>query len=69
MEKYNTQAGREMLIISRTCNTASALIPAIDSFLKKYSASERVLKCFKNGIKKVEILDKNGLIVGTYHRI
>jgi hypothetical protein len=64
----NKKAMRELEIASQTCNTGDALHNAIESIVRKYGASERVVKTWPNGLKKVQILDRDGLLVGEYTR-
>ena len=66
--KYNTHAMAEMEVISKTCNTADALTAGINGIIKKYQASEEIVKTYDNGLVKVAILDKDGLLIGEYTR-
>ena len=64
----NKKAMAELETAGRTCQTGDALAAAIESIVKKYSATERVVKTWPNGLKRVRVLDSDGLIVGEYVR-
>jgi hypothetical protein len=68
MRKVNQKAMREMEVVNRTCNTPNALISGISQIVARYGATEEISKDFGNGLVRVEILDKDGLLVGEYTR-
>jgi hypothetical protein len=64
----NERAMRDMLTVSKTCNTGDALAAGLEDIIRRYSAREVVAKCYGNGLVSVAVLDKDGLLIGTYTR-
>lgn len=68
MKQVNQKAMNEMQVVLRTCNTPNAIISGISQIVARYGATEEVSKDFGNGLVRVEVLDKDGLLVGEYTR-
>jgi len=68
MKQVNQKAMNEMLAVLNTCNTPNAIISGIAQVVARYGATEEVVKEFPNGLVRVEVLDKDGLLVGEYTR-
>jgi len=64
----NQRAMRDMLTVSKTCNTGDALAAGIEDIIRRYSAREVVAKRYGNGLVNIAVLDNDGLLVGTYTR-
>ena len=69
---YNIQAMREIenasRILSRTIGRGEEEVFAktIENIMKKYGAKKEISKIYKNGLKKIQILDSCGRICGEY---
>lgn len=63
----NRKAMAEIEVVLNTAQTAPAIIAGIESIMRRYRATERIVKVFPNGIKRMLVLDANGQELGTYH--
>ncbi len=67
-KQVNQKAMNEMEVVLRTCNTPNALSAGISQVVARYGATEAVSKYYGNGLVRVEVLDKDGLLVCEYTR-
>jgi len=71
-QQYNMQAMREIENASRTlCRTTgkgeeAVFESAINRIMNKYGAKKEVAMTYKNGLKKIQILDSQNRICGEY---
>lgn len=67
MTTINTKAIAELDSASK-CNPA-AITAAVNQVIKRYGATEKVVKNYPNGLVKVQILDEHGAYVAEYTRV
>lgn len=68
MTAYNQQAINAFAKILATCNTPQAVEGSVSQYLRQWSAQERQVKIYPNGLAKVEVLAKDMSLIAEYTR-
>jgi hypothetical protein len=63
-----TRYEREIMTLSASAMTASALEAGMKQIMRRYHHTERVLQTLKNGIQKIGVYDKDDNLINQYHR-